>query len=558
MRKATDSDSSKESLSMMSSPKRYLWDGRKSKEEWNFMVLEGEKDDHILNIPGISDNLQSNGQLALNGTGGQSYHYSRRSLMTFAFLEMLAQAQTQINSDQYRTDRGDKTMPRRIRRMVITCPTAMSKLEREALVKCASDAVKLLNKFKDVEYKVEIVPATPSFKDTESRWYYDEATCSQLVYIYGEVGYKYKGSCQEFFNLYGKTPQNGKQPELIIGSLDIGAGTSDLMISKYSYTKGDVTTITPEPLFYDSFYYAGDEMLNELIKKVMFFSRSSAFRKKMPALSETDYRQYMRNFFGPDYTGQTISDRKLRRDFNMQYSLPLMYHFLDMLAKDVKDCTIRYNDVFDECPPNERVKVGFKKFFNFDLEELEWEFNKDAVSEVISRAFEPLLKKIATIMYAYNCDIVLLSGRPSSLSPIRNIFLKYYSVSPNRLILLNNYFVGHWYPFSNNTGYIANPKTIVAMGALVGYYATSLGNLDKFIIDKSKLDKNLKSVINYIEASREGQPIEYFITPDKNMGELMVSSLPTTLNIRQLGLDSYPSRKLYVIDFNRYRMSDRV
>lgn len=74
------------------------------------------------------------------------------------------------------------------------------------------------------------------------------------------------------------------------------------------------------------------------------------------------------------------------------------------------------------------------------------------------------------------------------------------------------------------------------MGALVGYYATSLGNLDKFLIDKSQLDKKLKSVINYIESSREGQPIEYFITPDKNMGELMVSSLPTTLNVRQIGL----------------------
>lgn len=234
MHKATDSDTSKESLSTMSSPKRYLWDGRKSKEEWNFMVLEGEKDDHILNIPGISEYLQSNGQLALNGNGGQSYHYSRRSLMTFAFLEMLTQAQTQINSDQYRIDRGDKTMPRRIRRIVVTCPTAMSKLEREALVKCASDAVKLLNIFKEVDYKVEIVPAVPSFKDTESKWYYDEATCSQLVYIYGEVGYKYKGSCQEFFNLYGKTPTGASQPELTIGSLDIGAGTSDLMISKYS------------------------------------------------------------------------------------------------------------------------------------------------------------------------------------------------------------------------------------------------------------------------------------------------------------------------------------
>lgn len=65
--------------------------------------------------------------------------------MTFAFLEMLVQAQVQINNNQYRIDRGDMTLPRRIRRMVVTCPTAMSKLEREALVKCANDAVKLLN-----------------------------------------------------------------------------------------------------------------------------------------------------------------------------------------------------------------------------------------------------------------------------------------------------------------------------------------------------------------------------------------------------------------------------
>lgn len=559
MHKANDVDtSSQESLSTMSSPKRYLWDGYKSKEEWKFMVLENEKDNHILNIPGISEYLRSDGQISINGSGGQSYHYSRRSLMTFAFLEMLTQAQTQINSHQYRVDRGDKIMPRRIRRIVVTCPTAMSKLEREALIRCASDAVKLMNFFKEVDYNVEIVPRVSSFRDTDSKWYYDEATCSQLVYIYGEVGYKYKGSCQEFFNLYGRTMPGVNQPELTIGSLDIGAGTSDLMISRYSYTKEDVTTITPDPLFYDSFYYAGDEMLNELIKNVMFFSKSSAFRRKMSDLSEISYRQVMRNFFGPDYTGQTVADRKLRRDFNMQYSIPLMYYYLDMLAKNVKDCTVRYSDVFDDCPPNERVKAGFRKFFKFDIEELEWEFNKASVAEVVSRAFEPLLKKIATIMYSYNCDIVLLSGRPSSLSPIRKIFLKYYSVSPNRLILLNNYFVGHWYPFSNNSGYISNAKTIVAMGALIGYYATSLGNLDGFLIDKSKLDEKLESVVNYIEASKEGQPIEYFITPEKNTGELMVSSLPITLNVRQIGFDSYPSRKLYIVDFNRYKMIDRV
>lgn len=86
--------------------------------------------------------------------------------------------------------------------------------------------------------------------------------------------------------------------------MDIGAGTSDLMISRYSYTKGDVTTITPEPLFYDSYYYAGDEMLNELIRKIMFFSPNSAFRKKLKGLSETDYRQRLRNFLAQIIQGK--------------------------------------------------------------------------------------------------------------------------------------------------------------------------------------------------------------------------------------------------------------
>lgn len=556
--RATETDDNRERHSTLSSPKRYLWDGKKSKEEWQFITLEGEEDDHILNIPGISEQLLSDGSVSADSSGGQSYHYSRRSMMTFAFLEMLCQAQTQINSDKYRTDRGEPEKPRRIRRIVITCPTAMSKLEREALVKCAADAVKLLNNFNGSDQKVDIVPPAPSPRDTETRWYYDEATCSQLVYVYGEVGYKYKGSCQEFFNLYGKqNPATGKS-DLTIGSLDIGAGTSDLMISRYSYTTGDVTTILPDPIFYDSYYYAGDDMLNELVKGVMFFSPSSALRKQLRNISDREYRQKLRDFFGPDYTGQTIADRRLRRDFNIQYSIPLMYKFLDLLSNNSGDCVLRYSDVFGSDELNTRVKTGFFRFFGFRVEDLEWKYEREYVSETVRKAFEPLLKKIATIMYTYNCDIILLSGRPSSLAPIRSIFLKYYPVSPNRLILLNNYFVGHWYPFGNNTGYITNPKTIVAMGALIGYYATSLGNLNRFVIDKTKLDENLKSIVNYIESSREGLPIEYCITPQKSSGDLTLSSLPATLSIRQLGIDSYPSRDLYVIDFNENKISDRL
>lgn len=563
--KASNVENRPDSLSTYSSPKRYLWDWRPNKEEWQFLILPGEKDDHVLNLQGITNQLKSDGRLADDGEGVISFHYSRRSLMTLSFLEMLVQAHSQINSFKHRSIKdgfGYPEIPRKIKRIIVTCPTAMSKLERESLVKCAGDAVKILSRFNGVgdvgRNTVEVIPSVRSKTDTDAEWYYDEATCSQLVYMYGEVGHKYKGCCSEFFNLYGKKNEDETQPSLTVGSLDIGAGTSDLMISKYTYEKGDVTTITPEPLFYDSFYFAGDDMLNGMIKNVMLLNEGSAFRQALKNLSLAQYRQEIKNFFGPDHNGQTAADRILRKDFNIQYSVPLMCHFLELLKTGSKDCVVRYRDVFAECPPNSAIIDGFKEKTGIDITGLEWKFNKESVSAVVEKEFEPLLKKIATIMYAYACDIVLLSGRPASLPAIRDMFLKYYAVSPNRLIMLNNYYVGDWYPFDDNTGSITNPKTIVAMGGVIGHYASELSNLNKFVINLDKLKEGLKSTVNYIEASREGQPIEYCITPQQTQGDLTLSRIPAYLNVRQIGLDTYPCRSLYTIDFNRYKIADRV
>jgi hypothetical protein len=290
----------------------------------------------------------------------------------------------------------------------------------------------------------------------------------------------------------------------------------------------------------------------------MLLSETSAFRKALSGLSPAAYRQKIKDFFGPDHNDQTLADRILRKDFNIQYSVPLMHHFLELVKTGHKNCIVRFGDVFASCPPNDTVIEGFRERMGIDIRKLDWRFDRNEVTAIIEKEFEPLLKKVATMMYAYACDVVLLSGRPASLSPIRDIFLKYYAVSPNRLIMLNNYYVGDWYPFSNNTGYITNPKTIVAMGGVIGHYASELSNLNKFVINLDKLKENLRSTINYIEASREGQPIDYFITPERQQGDLMVSCLPTHLNVRQLELDSYPCRALYSIDFNRHKMADSI
>ncbi len=571
LRQAAGTASSSQDLSTSSSPKRYLWDASPSKEEWRFLTLDGEQGDSVLKVNGITNQLKSDGTLDMEGTngGGISHHYSRRSLMTFAFLEMLVQARNQINSQEHRSDKtgfGKEAMPRKLRRILVTCPTAMSKVEREALVQCAKEAVILLENFdlgdpslnQKPGSSIDVLPVNAARKGGEPSWYYDEATCSQLVYIYGEAGYKYKGCCGEFFDLYGKVEQGDTAHSITVGSLDIGGGTSDLMISKYTYEEGDVTSLTPEPLFYDSFYYAGDDVLYALIKNFVLFDDGSSFRKAVPDLGATEFRQLMKNFFGPDYNGQTVADRRLRRDFNIQYSVPLVSYFLSLLGSGVQSKVVGFNEVFASAPPCKSVIDGFKRKVGIDVTEIVWTFDAAKMSKLIEGELEPLLKKVATIMYSYGCDIILLSGRPSSLPPVRNIFLKYYPVSPNRLILLNNYYVGDWYPFCANTGYIKNPKTIVAMGGAVALYASGVASLENFIINLDNLNGGLKSSVNYIEASRQGQSISYFITPDKSSGEISVSSLPMSLNVRQVGMDSYPCRPLYIIDFNREKLSAKV
>src|SRR5690606_7900690 len=129
---ATNLNTGSEKTSTFSSPKRFLWDTKAQKHEWEFIQLEDETTKPIY-IKGISEQLNNDGSLNLEDSGGVLMNYSRRALMTFAFLEILAQANMQINSYEQRKHWGNESMPRKIRRIIVTCPTAMSRVEQIAL-----------------------------------------------------------------------------------------------------------------------------------------------------------------------------------------------------------------------------------------------------------------------------------------------------------------------------------------------------------------------------------------------------------------------------------------
>lgn len=201
-----------------SSPKRYLWDEKAYCGRWENLTTVDDPfnvrlSDNIF-IPGLSPLFDNQGKFNPNpdplaGLAGSDTHYSRSSLMTFVFIELLQQALMQINSIGFRTHWGKINFRRKLRNIIITCPTAMPKKEQIKLRECAVDAAKALSKCNVLTNAVNIVPSPESLNvkdddmDVPRVWSFDEASCCQLVYLYAEIKQRYDGEVHKFFEMKG-------------------------------------------------------------------------------------------------------------------------------------------------------------------------------------------------------------------------------------------------------------------------------------------------------------------------------------------------------------------
>ncbi|MBO4906204.1 MAG: virulence factor SrfB [Bacteroidaceae bacterium] len=557
-----------EIFSTYSSPKRYLWDYKSRREEWRCVKLTPDGKNEVPIIEGISNYFNDDGSINEDGWG-IGLHYSRKTLMTLAFMEILAQARMQINSPSFRTDHGRKATPRRLDRVVLTCPTAMSGKEQQSLHESLRQALYVLNRYYNnidetaIPMDVKVVPDL-SRRGEKPQWIFDEATCSQFVYLYGKFSETYQNNSQEFFRLYGRprTNADGKTVDsLVIGSLDIGAGTSDVMICRYEYNAQNTARLSPIPVFYDSFDYAGDDMMKVLIENVLLQGKHGIFERELErrGVDDTQVRRMLYQFFSEGCT--TFQERVLRRDFNLQVCVPVIYRFLDLLSHDETYRELTYDDIFSHNEPSAAVLTRFQNFFGFELRDIRWTFDAEVMNKNIEHTMDDLLKTVANIMYAHDCDLVLLSGRPASLKPIHDSFLKYFAVSPNRLVVLNKHRVGRWMPqpFADEFGYLLNSKSIVPFGAMIGYLASNAGGMSGFSLDLTHLGELLKPTTDYfvLKDARVKQN-KCFLTPDTNTGELTVNSFPTYIGSKQVDLPFYPARPFYVLDLNESAILGKV
>lgn len=564
---ATNISFAKQTLSTYSSPKRYLWDYNPRQEEWRFINLENNQDRPPI-LKGISNYFNYDGTIDKDGLGAGA-NYSRKSLMTFAFLEILAQASAQVNSHDYREYNGSLNTPRRINKIILTCPTAMSKYEQKSLHSSLEDAIFVMNKFYNnidssrIPLDISIEPKLTKDSNDNTPWIFDEATCSQFVYLYSVLTERYKNLTKEFFDIYGKEirTETGSSTCLTVGSLDIGAGTSDVTICSYEYNELKPSQLKPTPFFWDSFDYAGDDMLRVLINNILLEGQDGILQKELSKLGLEASQIYSKlfDFFGADHNRLSFKDRMVRRDFNAQVSVPIMYYFLNLLSDGEQFREISYDEIFAKQSPSQVVIDAFNEKMGIDLKSIRWTFDSAVMCKHIEYAMDNLLEHIAVIMYAYKCDIVLLTGRPTSLKVIRDIFLKYFAVTPDRLISLNKFCIGHWYPFADKNGYLSDSKSIVPVGAMIAYKASHAGGYNGFLLDLSELGNRIKPTTEYYaKMSKNRKNTDWFISPDVNNGSLSIESFPAYIGTKQFDIGNYPLRPFYVFDIDERGIKARI
>jgi hypothetical protein len=567
-----------------SSPKRYLWDSSPSSAPWDFYPQKQPYTTQYVFVPGISEQLKVDGSLRKNEADsvfGTTPNFSRKSLMSLVFLEIMNQANRQINSFEFRQEHGNLVKPRRINRIIASCPTGMIQEEQLFLRQSIVEGCTMHERFKDFAktgkldlnakvYTPDVVPTVADLKlsmeDWERKrdWMYDEATSCQLVYLNALISHKFDNNLTLAFESISGKAISGTKKTITVGSVDMGAGTTDLMICKYVGEEKDMNEVVADPLFWESFKLAGDDLVKEIIQQVILEGEitndsdndcKGVISNHAKKSGIHNIQALLNSFVGIDSNHIGHKGKMTRKLFMHQIALPIAYKYLEHAKENKDDIVIGYSEIFDFNQPSKSILDSFNKHFGFPFEDLKWRLSKKRVYEISHGIFEPLVKQISLLLSNYNCDVVVLSGRPFGLESLENLFLKYYSVNPSKLINLNNYWIGKWYPFADQNGFIKDPKSIVAVGCLIAAMSSNLNRNKGFKLNTELLKRKLVSTADNIYVKKDSRETK-ILDKRKNEAEITITQIPTILTYKRIDSKNYPSSTLISINFNDQFIND--
>lgn len=525
-----------ETTSGLSSPKRYIWDDEARQQDWRFhdhldpnnlpksvraaMRLLNEQGDVLEQVSyEETRRLRRRGKTPANRAIRP--RFSRSALFGFMLAEIISHALVQVNDPGSRSKRAQSELPRRLNRIILTLPTATSVQEQAIMRSRAEGALRLVWSILGVKDGDTSISRRP---ELIVEW--DEASCTQLVYLYSELTQKFDGNINAFLELKGKprkrTGQASATPSLRLACIDIGGGTTDLMISTYW---GEANRMLhPEQTFREGFRVAGDDLVQRVISGIIL----PRLQASIEAAGGRYVGEKMRELFAGDIGGQDQQIVQKRRQFALRALMPLAvavlghsetaaeYDRVDLSVAQVLGL-VEHADGDAETGPSPAHKprlseemLAYIESAAADVGAEGWKLadvtlttSREDVDAIAREVFQKVLGNMAEVIDHLGADVVLLTGRPSRLAAVRAIIEEMLVVPPHRLISMHNYKTGRWYPFRDPISQrIGDPKSTVAVGGML--IALSENRIPNFKVSTAAFQ--MKSTARFVgEMDNNGQ-----------------------------------------------------
>ncbi|MDR1577326.1 MAG: virulence factor SrfB [Deltaproteobacteria bacterium] len=598
----------------MSSPKRYLWDTKQRELEWhlnNYYERHRSVEEPAVGRGSFLMSVNTAGvpvSVVKASDGGSGHRvpipqviksgyssdddiaafearYSRSSLMMFLLSEVIAQALSCVNNPIVRDNREHPDTPRRLQSVILTVPTAMPLAEQNIFKTWAYLAVESVwsslrwDDYYRPAFQIKGGEEVKDFRQSPLvRCDWDEATCTQIVWLYNELYDKFHNNAVELFDLLGRQrPIPGKgggkaASSLRLASVDIGGGTSDLSITTYFiHNPGQSSPlIKPNQEFRDGFNVAGDDIMRKIILTQFLKNLAKAATERGVADADSHIAMLFKDTAKMGTVSSNRSDDQLRSQFVAQIAAPVALYILKHyetvdLAGDDFLLEVNVGQVLgfaEEKPSGWMTQIinyleaplrrhGWPAF---DL--LDFTFTVDAreVDADVSMVMGKIMNDMGEIIKLYECDLLILTGRPSCWPAIVRAPYERICLPVDRITHMHKYRVGAAYPFVTH-GRIEDPKTTVVVGAII--CALAEGSLEGITIDTSNfVPQPINRYIGMLDGhGRLSKEHVWFDDLDLQSGrEIELTreiefNAPVPIGFRQLNCSRWTTTRLYTLDY---------
>jgi hypothetical protein len=294
-------------------------------------------------------------------------------------------------------------------------------------------------------------------------------------------------------------PPPANQAEVRIACIDVGGGTSDLMIARYTCQGGINDSVQGEILERDGVSIAGDQLVKRLLERVI-----------VPLLQDAIGLDKATTLllFGPAVPGNRKL-RALRVGWMNRLLAPLAQAYLAAADSGHQNEITHTNP---EIVPEhvlqtleDTLKAIRPGYYNV-RESLGLVFDPKLFEQIVNDVFRELFRDFCGRIVKHNADIVLLAGQPTKLRAIQDLIRMLLPLPAARIVPMHRHYAGVWYPYQDESGLspgvIVDPKSAVVVGAAI-HFLVHHGELDQFHFH---MDDGAKGRSYYWGAMTSGAP----------------------------------------------------